>query len=96
VTGADRSQQATPLTDKKEITGSEQAIKHHGAVVNLSVDGFENAFSNPSRLKRKIVIFAGRGVFFLDPPFNGRPPPARGPTPSPYTLISVYIFIFVY
>jgi hypothetical protein len=81
VTGADRSLQATPLTDKKEITGAEQAIDLHGAVVNLSVDGFEKAFSNPSRLKRKILFFAGRGVFSLDPPFNGRPPPS---SPSPF------------
>jgi hypothetical protein len=39
--------------------------------VNVLVDGFEKALSNPSRLKRKNVFFAGRGVFSLDPPFNG-------------------------
>jgi len=43
--------------------------------VNVLVDGFEKALSNPSRLKRKNVFFAGRGVFSLDPPFNGRPQP---------------------
>jgi hypothetical protein len=35
---------AAPLTNKKEITGVEQAIRLHGAVVNVLVDGFEKAF----------------------------------------------------
>ena len=33
-----------PVTKKKEITGVEQAIRLHGAVVNVLVDGFEKAF----------------------------------------------------
>jgi hypothetical protein len=55
---------AAPLTNKKEITGVEQAIRLHGAVVNVLVDGFEKAFSNPSRLKRKMYFFCRQRCFF--------------------------------
>jgi hypothetical protein len=55
---------AAPLTNKKEITGVEQAIRLHGAVVNVLVDGFEKAFSNPSTLKRKNVFFCRQRCFF--------------------------------
>ncbi|RZB35599.1 MAG: hypothetical protein SRB2_02896 [Desulfobacteraceae bacterium Eth-SRB2] len=43
----------------------EQAIRLHGAVLNVSVDGFKKALSNPSRLKRKNVFFLQAEVFFL-------------------------------
>jgi len=71
---------AAPLTNKKETTGAEQAIRPHNAVVNVLIDGFKRALLNQSRLKRKNVFFAGRGVFFLSHPLMGDPIPLNSCT----------------
>ena len=64
---------AAPLTDKKEITDGEKAIKLHGAVVNLSVEEFEKAFSSPKGSSKKLYFLHAEVFFLLTRPLMGDP-----------------------
>jgi len=77
VTGAD--QHMLTVNRKERNNGCGTGIKRCCAVMEIRLmDSHKllksevKVFVNPSRLKRKkSLFFPGRGVFSLDPPFNG-------------------------